>query len=150
VALVCVPASHVSAQVRYGAHLAHAADALGGTTGVGARIGFGLPAVPVEVLAGVEYFFPDCAGACGFQGLTLDGNLSLPFALLGPYATGGWVLRRFDPEGEADAETVSGLHLGAGVSAGLAGARVFGEARYEFVDAPDGQLVFRAGIVIGG
>jgi hypothetical protein len=146
--LPCAP--NASAQMLFGGHLAHAADAFDGTMGVGVRAGFGIPALPVEVLAGVVYFFPSCSAACGFQGLSVDGNLALPFALLAPYVTGGWVLRRFDPAGEEDAETFSGVHLGVGISGGLAGAKVFGEARYEFVDAPEKQLVLRAGFLIGG
>jgi hypothetical protein len=139
-----------SAQVLYGAHLAHATDALGGTTGVGARIGIGLPLLPAEALAGVEYFFTGCSTACGFQGFSVDANVWLPFSFLSPYLTGGWVLRRYDPPGEADANSTSGLHIGAGFSGGLAGMRAFGEARYEMVDAPDGQFVLRAGLLIGG
>jgi len=147
-ALVCAPG--LSAQLLYGGHLVHAEDAFGGATGVGGRVGFGIPAFPIEVLAGAEYFFPGCSSACGFQGLSVDGNFALPFPILAPYATGGWVLRRFDPVGEADAETSSGLHLGVGISGGLAGAKVFGEARYEFMDAPEKQFVLRAGFLIGG
>jgi hypothetical protein len=150
VALALVGAPSASAQLLYGGHLAHATDAFGGTTGVGARVGLGLPALPIQLLAGVEYYFPGCSGACGFQGLSVDGNVSLPFPFLAPYATGGWVLRRYDPPDEVEAETFSGVHLGVGIGAGIAGARVFGEARYEFVEAPERQLVLRAGFIIGG
>jgi hypothetical protein len=143
-------APSTSAQLLYGGHLAHAADTFGGTTGVGGRLGFGVPVFSVEVLASAEYFFSGCSAACGLQGLSLDGNLALPFPLLAPYATGGWVVRRYDPAGDVDAETVSGIHLGVGISGGFAGAKLFGEARYEFVDAPERQFVLRVGLLLGG
>jgi len=140
------------AQVRYGGHFARAQDAFGGTGGIGARVGLGLPLLPVEVFASGEYFFPACAavGGCGLAGVSLDANLRLPMVFLSPYATGGWVLRRLDPGGGGETVTESGLHLGIGAGAGVPGARVFGEARYEFIKVPSRQLVLRLGILVGG
>jgi hypothetical protein len=149
-AIALAAAPPASGQLLYSGHIAHATDALGGTTGLGGRVGVGLPLLPAELLAGVEYYFTGCSTACGFQGLSVDANAWLPFSLLTPYATGGWVVRRYDAPGPTDAESDSGIHLGAGISGGLAGMRLFGEGRYEFLDVPEGQFVFRAGFVIGG
>ena len=144
--------SSAEAQLRYGGHFARAQDAFGGTGGIGARVGLGLPLLPVEGFASGEYFFPACAavGGCALSGVSLDMNVRLPMVLLSPYATGGWVLRRLDPGGGGDTLIESGLHLGLGVGAGVPGARVFGEARYEFIKVPSRQLVLRLGILVGG
>ena len=144
--------SSAEAQLRYGGHFARAQDAFGGTGGIGARVGLGLPLLPVEGFASGEYFFPACAavGGCALSGVSLDMNVRLPVVLLSPYATGGWVLRRLDPGGGGDTLIESGLHLGLGAGAGVPGARVFGEARYEFIKVPSRQLVLRLGILVGG
>jgi hypothetical protein len=142
----------VDAQVRYGGHYVQVQESFGGSGGVGLRAGVAVPLLPVEAYAGGEYFFPACSGigGCGLSGLTLDVNVSLPSPFLAPYATGGWALRRLNPGAAAETFTRSGVSLGAGVGAGLPGARFFGEIRYEFIQIPSRQFVLRFGLMMGG
>jgi len=150
-ALVILPTSG-AAQISYGGHLVQAQDAFGGAGGVGARVGVGLPLFPVTGFVSAEYFFPDCGAAsgCGLSGVSLDLNYTLlPLPVVTPYLTGGVVARRIDLGGASEARSETGLHAGAGVSAGVPGMRVFGEARYEFVQAPERQFVLRLGVLLG-
>ncbi len=143
---------HLEGQLRYGGHFVRAQESFGGAGGVGVRGGIGLPLFPMEAFASGEYFFPACAGigGCALAGASLDVNLRLPIAFLSPYATGGWVVRRIDPGGGGEVYSRTGLHLGLGAGAGLPGARLFGEARYELARVPSRQLVIRVGVLLGG
>ncbi len=100
-------------------------------------------------MASGEYFFPDCPAEdtnCGLYGLTLDANFRLPFPLVRPYITGGLAYRNISSVSSSD-ETVAGLALGAGLDVALGGIRAFGETRYEFVDAPEKQFLWRIGLL---
>ena len=97
-ALVAVP-SDAQAQLRFGAHVAYGAgtdsfseaNADDGTFGLGARLGFDVPAFPLTVLGTVDYFFVDCGDTdCGYQNFAVDANWALlPLEILQLYVTGG-------------------------------------------------------------
>src|SRR5690606_613266 len=122
----------------------------GGTLGVGGRLGFTLPLFPLDILATAETFFPDQDDA-SLRGASLDVALDLlPLPVLTPYATGGLTFRQVDLGFGEGSESRSGLNLGAGLKLALAGFGVFGEARYEFVNAPERQGIVRVGVMFGG
>ena len=149
VALLPVAAT---AQVFWGAHAVHAADAFGGATGAGVRAGVDLPVLPFDLVGSAEYFFPDCPNDrsdCGLHGLTLDANLRMVIPLVRPYAVAGLAHRRISPGGDLPDEESTGLALGAGVDVALGGVRIFGEGRYEFLNAPEKQFFYRLGVLFG-
>ena len=82
---------------------------------------------------------------CGLYGLTLDANFRLLFPLVRPYISAGLAYRNISPVEIGGDETVAGLGLGLGVDVALAGVRLFGESRYEFLDAPEKQFLWRLG-----
>jgi hypothetical protein len=138
------------AQLHWGPHVVHASKSFDGATGVGLRAGIGSAMVPVGLTASGEYFFPDCpqGNGCGLRGLTVDGTYRpFPSPMVRPYVTGGLAYRHFDPGTGAGSEDVSGLAVGAGIDASLGGLRAFREVRYEFVDAPSSQAVWRLGVL---
>lgn len=152
VLLLGAGAAPAAGQVSLGVHGVSATDAFGGTRGVGARVGFSLPLFPVDVLATAETFFPDCGDLdCSLRGISIDASMDLlPLPVVRPYVTGGFTVRRFDSDLGEGSRDVSGLNVGAGVSVGLSGLRLFGEGRYEFVSAPERQTIFRLGVLFGG
>lgn len=145
-ALGALPGS-ADAQVRPGIHVARAADFSGGANGVGASLLLSFPLMPVEVMVGGEYFFPDCTGDCGLWGGSADVHLKMPFPILSPYATAGLVWRKSTVQDLDVVSTVGnqGFELGAGVNLGTLVLGAYAEARYEFVD-PDNQWVVRVGV----
>jgi hypothetical protein len=64
-----------------------------------------------------------------------------------PYIVGGLAHRRFSAGGTD--EDATGLAVGAGLDLALGGVRIFGEGRYEFLDAPEKQVVTRLGLMFG-
>jgi hypothetical protein len=148
-ALACLlPATPLAGQVVWGVHATRANEFGGGSWGGGVQLGLDVPVLPVSVLAAADYLFPDCgaAGDCSFWGGSLDANLALPFPVVHPYATGGVVYRHFDTGDDAEATGTSGLALGLGVQVSLLALRAYVEGRYEFVNAPDDQVVWRIGL----
>jgi len=158
-ALPLMPPAPAGAQLSYGGHVVEARDAFGGARGLGARVGVSVPLLPLRAYGTAEYFRPDCGplDRCGLSGVSLDVNYAiLPIPLLSPYLTGGVVARRVHPgpaaadlSGDGEAFSDRGVHLGVGITAGAAGFRLFGEARYEFVRAPERQVVMRIGLLLG-
>jgi hypothetical protein len=143
-------ADRAHAQFHWGPHAVHASKSFDGATGVGLRAGIGLPMVPIGLTASGEHFFPSCpdGSGCGLRGITVDGTYRpFPFPIVRPYVTGGVAYRNFDPGTGAGSEDVSGLAAGAGIDVSLGGLRAFGEVRYEFVDAPSSQGVWRLGVL---
>lgn len=137
-----------AAQFHLGGHLVTAQDAFDGTLGMGVRAGIDPPVLPFELMASGEYFFADCPpgeSGCGLYGLTVDANFRLVFPVVTPYIQAGLAYRNIDPAAPNEDESVTGPALGAGVDVGLSGIRIFGEGRYEFVDAPEKQFVWRLG-----
>lgn len=136
-------ATEAHAQVDPGVHVARAADSFGGVNGVGGSVRVGLPVAPVDLFFAGEYFFPDCE-TCSFWGGSVDLDLTLPAAVLSPYATAGLVMRNTDVS-----DTVvrtGGLGFGAGVNLGALAVGAYAEGRYELMDGSGDQLVFRLGI----
>lgn len=148
--LLVLAAMPAHAQLHWGPHVAHASKSFDGATGVGLRAGIGLPTFPLGLTVSGDYFFPDCAqgDGCGLRGVTVDGSYRpFPSPLIRPYVTGGVAYRQFDLGTGASSEDVSGLAVGAGVDAAIAGFRAFGEVRWEFVEAPTSQAVWRLGLL---
>ena len=140
----------ISAQLRVGGHFVHAAESFGGASGVGLRAGVAIPLLPLDVMASWARFSPECPPGepdCGLTGLTLDANFRIPVPLVRPYLSGGIAYRSLDPVDPGDDGGVLGPGLGAGAEVALARLRLFGEARYEWVDAPEDQLLWRLGVL---
>jgi hypothetical protein len=111
-----------------------------------------LPVFPFDLIGSAEYFFPECdidQSDCGLHGLTLDANLRMVIPLLRPYGVVGLSHRRVSAGGDVPEEESTGLALGAGVDIAIGGLRLFGEGRYEFLDAPERQFIWRLGILFG-
>ena len=147
--LVIAHAQPATAQFAWGVHAAKANETgAGGVWGAGAHLRVGLPVIPVDARAAVEYFRPDCVGSddCTFWGWSIDARLRVPAPLVSPYFTGGLVRRHVDLSDDESLERKEGIAVGWGVEVGLGAAlRAFVEARYEFVDAPSHQLMWRLG-----
>jgi hypothetical protein len=151
-ALIVAAPSRALAQVNWGAHAVHASDAFGGTYGAGLRLGIALPALPFDLMASGEYFFPDCPagqGGCGLRGFTLDANFRMAFPVVRPYITAGLAYRSYSPGGGGSDDSATGPAVGVGVDLSLGGIRAFGETRYEFVSAPENEFVWRLGLLFG-
>lgn len=143
----------VWAQLRIGAHAAQAMDVFDGTLGVGARVGVEIPVLPFDLFATGEYFLPDCPpgnDGCGLRGASIEANFRMMVPVVRPYLTGGVAYREFNPGGGEIRVSDTGVALGAGVDIGLGRARLFGEGRYEFLKAPERQVVVRIGLMLGG
>ena len=122
--------------------------------GIGPRVVFSPPALPIGFVGQGVYYFPDDAGFdFGYLTYSLAATFSLPFPTVSPYAIGGWQWRRFS--GDFIDETQNGAMLGIGVTFNL-GVSLFLEGSYEFgddIEAPDfdnDPLVIKAGIMFGG
>ncbi len=139
-------AEGASAQLYFGGHGAWAGDF--GDFGIGAQAGWDLPALPVDVAVGGEYFFPDCEEDCGLWGGYLAANLRFPFPIVRPYITGGWAYRSFD-RGESDGSD-NGFMAGGGVDLKLASVRAFAEWTYEFLEKRNGleQGIVKVGLIL--
>ncbi len=150
VAMVLAPTA-LQGQVYVGAHMTYAVDTFGGATGFGAQIGYDFLGLPVEVVGGGEYFFPDCdIESCNFWGGFLEGHLRLPLPLIRPYALGGLTYRSVDnlktSEDTIESSSAGGFAAGGGVDLNLLALRVFLDARYEFLSSPLDQWVLRLGL----
>ena len=131
---------------------------LTGDFGLGGRLGFSPPALPIAVYGDLTYFFPSCgdAGSCSYWTAGLGGQLGLPLPMLRPYVLGGWQWRSLDfPD---DDEKFTSNHPFAGVGVELKFlAGLFVEGQWEF-NKDDPQLpnvsvtpfVIKAGINFGG
>ena len=134
-------------QVGIGAHMARAADAFGGSLGLGLRVQLGVPLVPVSLAVNGEYFFADCpANDCSLYGTTFDLNYALPIPLLQPWVGVGWSVRELKVAGRQTTER--GLNFGVGAQFRLTGVRPFVDVRYELAPAPEKQYVMRIGLMV--
>ena len=148
IGLTLLSASPAEGQLRVGGHLVRADDAFSGTVGIGVQAGMDPPLLPFEIVASGEYFFADCPAeesGCGLYGLTADGNFRIIFPMVLPYIAAGLAYRHIDPAADNQAQSVVGPALGVGLDLGLSEIRIFSESRYEFVDAPEKQFVWRLG-----
>jgi hypothetical protein len=144
VTLATLGAAPAAAQLGVGAHVVRAADAFGGATGGGVRLTLSAPLVPVSGAVNAEYFFPDCTGDCGLAGITFEANFQLPLPFIKPWGGVGYAIRRHQAGDATTSHT--GYTAGAGIEIAISRIRPFLEARYEFVDAPEHQLITRIGL----
>jgi len=153
-AIMAVPAQ---AQLNFGGHVAmitglddiatNVENPLDGTFGVGGRVGFQPPALPVGVFGSVTYYFPDGDDLSYWTG-SVFGKLSLPLPVVSPYALVGLQRRAASASGISDSE--NGFFAGIGVQL----TSVFIEGTMEFTEAdiPDvktNPLVLKGGFMIG-
>lgn len=139
-------ASPARAQIGFGGDIVRAADAFGGTTGVGARVRLGVPLFPLSLAVNGDWFFPSCPNtSCSLRGATLDVNYSFPLPLVHPWVGAGWSVRRI--EDDNGTSTQRGLNVGVGAELQLTTLRPFFDVRYEFADAPEKQYVVRIGLM---
>ena len=123
--------------------------------GLGARVVFQPPALPVGVVGDYVYYFPDDGGVdFSYQTYSLAGTFRLPFPTVSPYAIAGWEWRRSGFSG--DSNTENGALLGLGVTFNL-GASLFLEGSYGFTDDVESTqdfdnkpIVIKAGVMFGG
>ena len=142
--------AETSGQLRVGSYLVHAANSFGGASGVGLRAGVAVPVLPLDIMASWARFSPKCPPGesdCELTGLTLEANFRIPVPVIHPYVSGGIAYRRLGPVQPGEEADALGPGVGAGVDVGLARFHLFGEARYEWVDAPEKQLLWRLGIL---
>jgi hypothetical protein len=148
VGTLLIGAAPAEAQLRIGGHFVNAQDAFDGTYGIGVRLGLDPPVLPLELIGSGEYFFADCPAGqsgCGLYGLTVDANFRIVFPVVRPYVSAGLAYRNIDLADPTEDDSVVGPTLGVGLDVGLSGFSIFGESRYEFVDAPEKQFVWRLG-----
>jgi len=155
--LLLMPRS-ASAQVSIGAYGLRASDALGtltdggGAQGLGVRAAVSFPVLPVSAYAAGERLFPDCPeDGCSVWAGEVGVNVAvIPLPIVQPYVSGAITRRRFDSgiDGAVSSvRTEEGISAGLGVAVGLAGIGAFVEGRYEFLDDPYDQWIFRLGIM---
>jgi hypothetical protein len=153
-ALVAV-AQPAEAQIKYGLQGAlltglEELNTLDGTIGVGPRVAFQPPLLPIGVVGQGVYYFPE--GDLSYMTYSLAGQLRLPLPMFSPYVIGGWQWRRASVNDVS--ATDSGAMLGVGVQLNLAVA-VFLEGSMEFNEAPsanvdaDNSIVIKGGILLG-
>lgn len=151
------------AQVSLGGQLSVADDY---DFGLGARATFGLPtAVPLEIIASADYFFPDRVTGFDVSYWEINANLvylfNIPSSIVGPYAGGGlnFAHASFSTDlsqfgvplpGELPAIEGSnselGLNLVGGAKFNLGSLTPFGEFRIELSGGE--QFVFSGGALI--
>ncbi len=168
---VGVTADPADAQIKFGVHGDYIAGGFGdledvsdgdfdlsGDFGLGGRVGFSFPALPIEVNGDLTYFFPDCgeSGDCSYWTGQIAGQLGLPLPALRPYILAGWQWQSFDLdvegfEGDTQNHPIVGLGLELSMLAGL-----FIEGQWEFTDSfVDSDFdvtpfVIKLGIAFGG
>ena len=155
-ALVALPAP-ADAQFNFSAQgaLITSVDTLSSLSnafGVGARVGFQAPLVPIGVLGQGVYYFPD-GDDFNYSTYSLAARFRISTPLISPYALGGWQWRRRSTP--ATANTQSGAMLGVGVELNL-GVSLFLEANWEFHDEDptmsdfdNNPIVIKGGITFG-
>ncbi len=125
---------------------------LSNTYGLGARVVFQAPVLPIGLVAQGTYYFPDADDFdYGTASLAARFRLSTPF--ISPYGLGGWQWRRTSTGGTSNTE--SGAMIGVGVEVNF-GVSLFLEGTYEFTeelstnpDFDNAPIVIKAGIMFG-
>jgi hypothetical protein len=159
VTAVAVAAQPAEAQFNYGLQAAMmtgleevtSGPDMNGTFGVGPRVLFGPPLLPIGLVGQGVYYFPEGDGSYMTYGLS--AVLRLPLPMVSPYAIGGWNWRR---SSNGTTNTENGPTVGVGVQLNL-GVSLFLEGTMEFNDevsgAPDfdvNPLIIQGGILLGG
>ncbi len=165
-----VAASPADAQIRFGVHgdviaagfgdLEDFADGdfnLNGDFGIGGRLAFSPPALPIAVYGDLTYFFPDCgeSGDCSYWTAGIGGQFGLPLPMVRPYVLGGWQWQSFDLDAVGfESSTENNPFVGLGVEFGML-AGLFVEGQWEFTDSFEDTnfdvtpFVLRAGVQFG-
>jgi opacity protein-like surface antigen len=166
-----VVANPVDAQFKLGVHGDYIAGGFGdlegvsdgdfdlsGDFGIGGRVAFGFPALPIGVNGDLTYYFPDCgdSGDCSYWTAQIGAQAGLPLVLIKPYILGGWQWQSFDLDVEGfEGDTKNHPFVGLGVEFNVL-AGLFVEGQWEFTDKfPDTDFdvtpfVIKAGIMFGG
>ncbi len=158
---VCVElAAPADAQISFGAQgafitgvddLAGAPD-LSNTYGLGARVVFQAPVLPIGLVGQGTYYFPE-GDDFGYSTYSIAAQFVISTPLLSPYGLGGWQWRRTSIGGTSSTE--SGAMIGVGVEVNL-GISLFLEGTYEFTEELTGNpdfdnnaIVIKGGIMFG-
>jgi len=124
---------------------------LAGAFGLGARVAFNAPALPIGVVGQGVYYFP--SGDWSYLTYSLAAQLRLPLALISPYAIGGWQWRRASVSGSSNTENGAMLGLGVEFNLGLAffleGTIEFNEDVTADPDFDNDPIVIKGGIILG-
>ncbi len=125
---------------------------LSNTYGLGARVVFQAPVLPIGLVAQGTYYFPD-ADDFDYGTASLAARFRLSTPVISPYGLGGWQWRRTSTGGTSNTE--SGAMLGVGVELNL-GISLFLEGTYEFTEELTGNpdfdnnaIVIKGGIMFG-
>ena len=123
---------------------------LNSTFGLGARVVFQAPVLPIGLVGQGTYYFPD---ADDYSTYSLAARLRLSLPLISPYGLGGWQWRRTSTGGTSSTE--SGAMIGVGVELNF-GVSLFLEGTYEFTEELTGNpdfdnnaIVIKGGIMFG-
>lgn len=164
-----VVASPASAQIKFGVHGDYIAGGfsdfenpdgdLSGDFGIGGRLAFSPPMLPIAVYSDVTYFFPSCDAAdCSYWTAGIGGQLGLPLPVIRPYILGGWQWQSFSLDLDGfESSTNNHPFFGVGVELNML-AGLFVEGQWEFPDDVEGltenfsarPFVLKAGILFGG
>ena len=152
---LAVLANPVDAQLNYGVQgawitsLDEATD-LNGEFGLGGRIGFDLPALPIGVYGSGTFFFPDCV-ECKYNTWTLGAKVGIPLAVVFPYLHSGWQWR------STSVADVGNTENGGFVGLGVSSFKFFVEGSWEFnpddpaiPDFDNDPIVIKVGYLFGG
>lgn len=162
-------ASPASAQIKFGVHgdyiaggfsdLADTDFDLSGDFGLGGRLGFSPPALPIAVYGDLTYFFPSCgdSGDCSYWTAGIGAQLGLPLPALRPYLLGGWQWQSFNLDVAGfESDTKNHPFFGAGVELKML-MGLYVEGQWEFnkddPELPDFSVtpfVLKAGFNFGG
>lgn len=150
-------AAPVDAQFNFGAQgaLITSVDTLSNlsnTYGLGARVGFQAPLLPIGVLGQGVYYFPDAADY-SYSTYSLAASFRISTPIISPYALGGWQWRRTTSAGTTSRK--NGAMFGVGVELNF-GVSLFLEANFEFheevpgmPDLDNNPIVIKGGITFG-
>ena len=162
-----VMANPVDAQIKFGVHgdyiaggfsdIADTDGDLSGDFGLGGRLAFSPPALPISVYGDATYFFPSCDAAdCSYWTAQLGGQLGLPLPALRPYILGGWQWQSFDLDLQGfESSTNNHPFVGVGVELNIL-MGLFLEGQWEFTDDFEDTdfsvtpFVIKAGVNFGG
>jgi hypothetical protein len=167
-----VVASPASAQFKFGVHGDYIAGGfsdienvaggdfdLSGDLGLGGRLAFSPPALPIVAYGDLTYFFPSCgdSGSCSYWTAGLGGQIGLPLPAIRPYILGGWQWQSFNLDVDGfESSTNNHPFAGVGVELGmLAGLFVEGQWEFnkddpEFPDVSVTPFVLKVGFLFGG
>jgi hypothetical protein len=125
---------------------------LSNTYGLGARVVFQAPVLPIGLVGQGTYYFPD-VDDYDYSTFSVAARFRLSTPLISPYGLGGWQWRRTSTGGTSTTE--SGAMLGVGVELNL-GISLFLEGTYEFTEELPGNpdfdnqpIVIKGGIMFG-